>query len=215
MTVRSACLLLLAVAGCAPGAPGVLPQALQAAAANYPPMILNGNVHGTSGEPPRSCAAAGAKVEQKGGPTLLFGGADASNPDLCVMTAEGQTFKAWYGIWLTDWPGAAQAYPAMRQVMTGPSGTLAGFDVNMTPALQYHDLIRNEGVEDILLLGKSYHALKISHYREGFGSNVYRSVSTVWKDIPTGLLVYATYNHISGKPELDDPLIPTAIIPAP
>ncbi len=74
--------------------------------------------------------------------------------------------------------------------------------------------MRNEGIEDISLLGTAYHALKISHYREGFGGNNYRSVSTVWKDIPTGMLIYGTYQHIAGKPEIDDPLLPTAITPA-
>ena len=41
---------------------------LQAAAANYPPMILGNNVHATNGQDrPLACAAPGAKVEQKGG----------------------------------------------------------------------------------------------------------------------------------------------------
>ena len=82
----------------------------------------------------------------------------------------------------------------------------------MSPAASFHDLVRNEGVEDIYLLGKSYHALKISHYREGFNGNNYRSVSTVWKDIPTGMTIYGTYNHIAGQPEIDDPLLPTEIV---
>lgn len=36
----------------------------------------------------------------------------------------------------------------------------------MMPGAQWHDLIRNEGVENISLLRKTYHAVKISHYRE-------------------------------------------------
>ncbi len=64
-------------------------------------------------------------------------------------------------------------------------------------------------METIKLLGRSYRAIKLAHYREGFGGNIYRSVSTIWKDLPTGLLIYGTYQHISGAPELDDPLIPT------
>lgn len=203
-------LLALAASGCV-AAPGVEP----AGAANYPPMILGGNVRATDGtDLPRSCAAAGARVEQKGGPTFEFAGADPSDPDLCVMKVGGEAVKAWYGIWLTEWPGAADARIALRQVIRGPSGTVAGFDTTMTPGLRWHDLVRNEGVEDIALLGGAYHAMKISHYREGFDGNNYRSVSTIWKDIPTGMLIYGTYQHISGRPEIDDPLIPTAIVPA-
>ena len=203
--------LLLALAGCA-GVQGNLPPGVQGAAANYPPMILGGTVHATDGSDiPLACAAPGARVEQKGGPTFEFAGADPSEPDLCVMKVNGETVKAWYDIWLTDWPGAADARPALRQVIHGPSGTVAGFDTHMLTGLQWHDLVRNEGVEDLVVLGTTYRTLKISHYREGFAGNNYRSVSTVWKDIPTGMLVYGTYQHISGKPEIDDPLIPTAI----
>ncbi len=207
-------LLLLAAPGCTmPPAP--VPSAEQAAAANYPPMILGSNVHPTDGhDVPRSCPPAGARVEQKGGPTFDYGGADPSDPDLCVMTIGGDAVKAWYGIWVTVWPGADDGHVALRQIMHSPSGTVTGFDTVIQPGLQWHDLVRNEGVEDIVLLGKQYHALKISHYREGFGDNHYRSVSTVWKDIPTGMLIYGTYQHIAGQPEIDDPLLPTAIIPA-
>ena len=178
-------------------------------------MILGRNVHAADGgQPPRSCPAQGARVEQKGGPAFEYGGADASDPDLCVMKIGDDTVKAWYGIWVTDWPSADKGHAALRQVLRGPTGTVTGFDTVIQPGLQWHDLVRNEGVEDIQLLGRTYHAAKISHYREGFGDNDYRSVSTVWKDIPTGMLVYGTYQHISGAPEIDDPLLPTAIVPA-
>ena len=216
MTTRVGWLLLAAtVAGCAGSGAGGLPATVQGAATNYPPLILGGTVRATSGgEQPLACAAPGSRVEQKGGPTIEFEGADPSDPTLCVMKVAGGTVKAWYDIWLTDWPGAAEARTALRDVIQGPSGTVTGFDTRMLPGLQWHDLIRNEGVEDLTLLGKTYHALKISHYREGSEGNNYRSVATVWKDIPTGMLIYATYQHISGKPEIDDPLIPTAIVAA-
>ena len=212
------CLLALAASACAaPASPttsGLSPD-VQAAAANYPPLILGGNVHPTDGhERPLSCAPAGARLEQKGGPTMVFGGADPADPDLCLMTVGGQQVHAWYDIWVTDWPGAADGHNALRSVIAGPSGTVVGFDTHMLPGLQWHDLVRNEGVEDISLLGHAYHALKISHYREGFDGNDYRSVSTVWKDIPTGMLLFGTYQHIAGRPEIDDPIIPTAIVPA-
>ena len=216
MTVTKAGMLLLAMGlgGCTTNL-AALPLSVQAAVANYPPMILGGTVHATDGtEQPRPCAAPGARVDQKGGPTFVFGGNDPADPALCVMTVDGQTVKGWYDIWLTDWPGAADSRLALQQVIRGSSGTVAGFDTHMASGLQWHDLIRNEGVEDLDLLGHAYHALKISHYREGFDGNNYRSVSTIWKDIPTGMLIYGTYQHISGRPEIDDPLLPTAITPA-
>ena len=213
MTLRLPSLLLLAVAGCATSNTSLLPLNLQGAAADYPPMILFANVHATDGhEPPRSCAPPGARVDAKGGPSFVYGGADPSDPDLCLLTIDGQPAKAWYDIWLTDWPGAANSHPALRQIINGPSGTVTGFDTQVIAGRQYHDLIRNEGVEDIYLLGKQYHALKLSHYREGYDGNSYRSVSTVWKDIPTGMLIFGTYQHIAGAPEIDDPLIPAAIV---
>ncbi len=222
----------LAISGCASGPPQAasqvasqaaspaalpaLPPSVQGAAANYPPLILGANVHPTDGrEPPRPCPAPGSQVALKGGPVMAWGGADPSDPDLCLFTADGQPVQAWFGIWQADWGGAEGGRAALKRTMTAPSGAVAGFDTDMGRGRRYHDLLRNEGVEDILLLGHAYRALKISHYREGFDGNDYRSVSTVWKDIPTGLLIYGTYQHIAGRPEIDDPLIPTAIVTPP
>jgi len=190
--------------------------ALEQARRNYPPLIIGANTEAVGGPVSlRSCARAGGRVEQKGGPTFEFLGADPANPDLCRMRVGGETVEGWYGIWLTAWPGADQAYPALKRVIQGGTGTVEGFDVHMSKTLNYHDLIRNEGVESINLLDKTYRAIKISHYREGFDGNTYRSVSTIWKDLPTGLLLYGTYQHISGTPVVDDPLIPTKIVSAP
>lgn len=214
----AACGACVALAGCgvAPGGTATTTPGLQQAMANYPAMILGGNVHATDGiDVPRACPAPGARVEQKGGPTFEYGGADPSNPALCVMRVDGQVLKGWYGIWLTDWPGADQAAPGLGRLMASRSGDVVAFDTNMKAGYNFHDLMRNDGVEDIALIGRAFHTLKISHYREGYDGNDYRSVATVWKDIPTGMIVYATYNHIAGRPEVDDPLIPTAIVPAP
>ena len=187
---------------------------LQQAARNFPPMIIGANTTAGSGPVlPRACPEAGGRVEQKGGPTMDYLGSVPGQPDLCRMRIGDDTVEGWYGIWLTDWPGAAQAYPALRQAMEKGTGAVVGFDVTVAPGYAYHDLIRNEGVEHIRLLGHAYEAIKLAHYREGADGNSYRSVSTIWKDLPTGLLIYGTYQHISGAPVVDDPLIPTAIIP--
>jgi hypothetical protein len=204
----------LMLGGCATQI-GFADPGLQQAARNFPPLIVGNNTQAVSGPVAvRSCPAAGGRVEQKGGPTMEFLGASPTNPDLCVMRIEGETVQAWYGIWMTDWPGADKAYPALTRVMRSGTGDIEGFDVQMAPGYWYHDMLRNEGVEDLSLLGTRYQAIKIAHYREGFGSNGYRSVSTIWKDLASGLLLYGTYQHISGAPVVDDPLIPTAIKPA-
>lgn len=198
-------------------APGP-PSALEGALRNYPPLIVGANTRADfapGSAVPRSCPPAGSRVEQKGGPTMEYGGASPTDPDLCLMKVGGEEVQAWYGIWATAWPGADYARRALQKIMNSRTGDVVGFDTAATPEIKWHDLIRLEGIEDIKLLGRTYTAMKLSHYREGFDGNTYRSVSTIWKDIPTGMLIYGTYQHISGQPELDDPLIPTAIVPAP
>jgi hypothetical protein len=209
---------LFALAACANiGAQPGGNTSLAEAVGNFPPMIIGANVHPTdgSGPYPRSCPAAGSRVEVAGQPAMEFLGASKTNPDLCLMRIDGDTFYAWYGIWGQDWPGGPASYPALKRIIHGRTGEIAAWDTVAAPNIKWHDVIRNEGIEDINLLSKTYRAMKLAHYREGYDGNIYRSVSTVWKDIPTGLLIYGTYQHISGKPEIDDPIIPTAIIPAP
>jgi hypothetical protein len=186
---------------------------LQQAIRNYPPLIMGYNVHDSTGTPPRSCPRAGSRVEQKGGPAFEYLGASTANPDLCRVRIGPDTANAWFGIWLTDWPGADAAYPALKRLFAAQTGAIEAFDVRMGVGREYHDLMRNEGIEDISLLGHTYRAMKVSHYREGFNRNFYRSVSTVWKDMDSGMLIYGTYQHISGAPEIDDPIIPTRIVP--
>lgn len=204
---------LLLLGGCM-GRMEFADQRLAGARGRFPPLIVGANTEAVTGPVQvRSCPRAGARVEQKGGPTFEYLGASPSSPDLCRMRVGGETVEGWYGIWLRDWPGFEQAYPALTKVMQGGTGAVEGFDVSIGQGIMFHDLIRNEGVETIKLLDASYRAIKLAHYREGFGGNTYRSVSTIWKDLGSGLLIYGTYQHISGRPELDDPLIPTKISP--
>lgn len=211
----TALLLVVAVPAAAQTAahkPGQNPG-LDAAARRYPPIITGVNTRPTDGTLALSCPAAGARVETKGGPTFEYLGT-TDTPDLCRMRIGGEEVQAWYGIWLTSWPGADNAHPALKQVMSGRTGDVVGFDVRMGPGYAYHDLLRNEGIERVKILGATYQAMRLSHYREGFEGNTYRSVATAWKDMATGMILYSTYQHISGTPVIDDPLIPTAIVPA-
>ena len=206
----------------APGAPGD-PAGLQQALRNFPPLTIVNNVRAVAppGAPiPPPCPKTGSRVEQKGGPTLEFLGTVEGKPDLCHMRVAGTEFDAWFGIWATTRPGADFAYRALQRVLQSKTGDVVGFDTVAEPAAAppfaaWHDLIRHDGIEEIRLLDKTYTALKLSHYREGFEGNSYRSNSTVWIDIASGLPLYATYQHISGTPDLDGTLVPTAIVPAP
>ncbi len=210
-----------------PPSPAAATQAnagLRQALTRFPPMIIGANVTAITDPEtaiPPSCPKPGARVEQKGGPTILFLGTspanpDRASPDLCRMKLGDDALDAWFGIWGTTWPGADPASRAIKLAYHSRTGTVIGFDTVAAPGIAaWHDLIRNEGVEAIPLLDKTYRAVKLAHYREGFGGNSYRSVATLWTDLDTGLPLYATYQHIAGRPELDSPLIPTAILPAP
>ena len=210
-------LLLAAAPALAQGGPSPDTAGLNDALTRFPPLILGANVHAAAANEavPRPCPARGARVEQKGGPTLVFEGIAGTDPTLCHMRVGPDEMDAWFGIWGTTWPGAVPAAKALAQIMHSKTGEVAAFDTVAVPGVaEWHDLIRNDGVEDLNLLGHTYHTLKLAHYREGYSGNIYRSVATLWVDVPTGLPVYATYNHIAGRPELDSPLIPTAIVPA-
>ena len=41
--------------------------------------------------------------------------------------------------------------------------------------------------------------------------NIYRSVTTVWKDTATGAVLFTTYDHIAGRPALEQAFIPVRI----
>ncbi len=190
---------------------------LAAATLRYPPMILAATVRAADAQAAhaRPCPGAGARVEQRGGPAVVYAGAEPGQPELCRMLFDGQPASAWFGIWLTIWPGAEQARPVLARLVRGRAGDIEGFVVRMTPDLAFYDILRNEGFETLSLLGRTYRTVKVSHYREGLAPNTYRSVVTGWKDLDTGIVVYVTYQHISGAPETATPLDPTRIVTAP
>ena len=189
---------------------------LDAAVRNYPPLIIGANTRVTDGSGPFAWPCPdGGSVRQTNGTVTVYRGATLGHPALCLMRIGGMAVQAWYGIWLTTWPGADQAAVAMDHLIHGRTGDMEAFDVRLGPTFSFHDVMRNDGVESIRLLGRTYQALKLSHYREGADGNIYRSVTTGWKDLATGMLLYVSYQHIAGAPEIGVPLIPAAIDPAP
>ncbi len=154
-------------------------------------------------------------MTQIDGVVTTYHGSSPGRPALCRIRIGATDAEAWYGIWLTTWPGADQAAAAMDRLIHGRTGQTEAFDVRMSPTFSFHDVLRNDGVETIRLLDRTYQALKISHHREGAEGNIYRSVTTGWKDMATGMLLYVTYQHISGSPEVGVPVLPVAIDPVP
>jgi hypothetical protein len=191
------------------------PSDLQQAVRNFPALIIGANTRMADGTGPfaRSCPDGGI-VRQIDGVTTAYGGASPGRPALCRLRIGETDVQAWYGIWLTTWPGAEQAAVAMDRLIHGRTGQVEAFDVRMSPTFSFHDVMRNDGVESIRLLGHTFQALKISHYREGAEGNIYRSVTTGWKDLATGMLLYVTYQHIAGSPEIGVPVLPAAIEPS-
>ena len=206
----------LVMATMAGPAAGQTATGLEMAVRNYPPLIIGANTRVTDGSGPfaRPCPEGGS-VRQINGTTTAYGGSSPGRPSLCRMQIGGTAVEAWYGIWLTTWPGADEAAIAMEHLIHGRTGDMEAFDVRLSPTFSFYDVMRNDGVESIRLLGRTYQALKLSHYREGAEGNIYRSVTTGWKDLATGMLLYVTYQHISGSPEVGVPLLPAAIDPPP
>lgn len=119
--------------------------------------------------------------------------------DLCRMTRVDATADFYFGVWRSDWPGAGQAYPAIKAVVTGGTGTRASFVTRSYPGLQWKDSFTNDGIEPIVVEGRTYEALKLAHERDGIEGNTYHSVITSWRDIATGISLKVVENQISGQ----------------
>jgi hypothetical protein len=139
--------------------------------------------------------------------------ARARNPPVHLIVHSTGLKLCGAGEWLFEKHGtrtAEQATVAMDRLIYGCTGQIEAFDVQLSPAFPFRDVLRNDGVESIRLLGRTFKALKISHCRKGAEGNVYRSVTTGWKDLATGMLVYVTYPHIAGQTHSACPKQPLA-----
>ncbi len=111
---------------------------------------------------------------------------------------DGRGYYYW-GVWRTDWPGAGDAYPALRTVILGPVGTRATFDTRSIPGMQWHDSLTNEGTDTLVVDGRTHTVLRLAHEREGFEGNSYHSIITSWRDVATGATLRTVENQISGQ----------------
>jgi hypothetical protein len=168
-----------------------------------PPMDTGPGIWATdgSGPAPPACPRAGTVVQRGMLPAIEYRGAAPDDPALCLVRIGTTDLPMYFGMWAREWPGSAAARDAIGRAIHGPTGKAIIFDTSMAPGLQWHDVIRNEGLEELNVFGQRRPTVKIAHYREGYGGNTYRSVTTGWKDLQSGAVIYVTYRHISGRPE--------------
>ena len=150
---------------------------------------------------PPPCPPAFGIVDRSVGPTTVYLGTDSADPELCRIKRGSDVEEFYFGTWNKAWPGAEAARRALRRVYAGPPGTSVTFDVSAGPGLQWHDTLRNGGIESLRVLGQVFPTMRVVHEREGFDGNSYHSIITGWKDLATGMTIYQNYQHISGHPE--------------
>lgn len=149
--------------------------------------------------PPAACPPEPTRVVRSAGGVIDYTGTVPGIPELCHLIRGDGPGDFYYGSWRSDWPGAGQAYPAIRAVVTGPKGTRVSFVTRSYPGFQFDDSYVNEGVETLVVDGKSYSVLRVAHERNGIDGNTYHSIITSWRDVLTGISLKALENQISGQ----------------
>lgn len=151
-------------------------------------------------EPPPPCPPHPVRVVRSTGGTVDYLGSVPGIPELCRLrrTSDGEA-DFYLGIWRSDWPGAGQAYPAIRAAIHGPKGMRTSFVTRSVPGMQWIDSYTNEGVETLIVGGTARQALRLAHEREGVEGNTYHSVITQWKDLATGAVLKTVERQISGQ----------------
>ena len=128
-----------------------------------------------------------------------YAGTAPGIPELCRIRRNGEESEFYFGVWRSDWPGAGQAYPAIRTAVLGPVGTKTTFITRSIPGWQWVDTFINEGVEQVTVDGRTYKALRLAHERQGIEGNTYHSIITGWRDVETGISLRTVENQIAGQ----------------
>ena len=150
-------------------------------------------------EPMPACPPSPIRVMHSVGAPTLYTGAYPGIAELCHLGPIGAGGYFYFGIWNMEWPGAGAAYPAMKTAIDGKVGTRVAFVTRSNPGLQWTDTIINEGIEPLVINGRTYRTLKMAHERDGIEGNTYHSIITVWRDTQTGANVKVVENQISGR----------------
>lgn len=151
-------------------------------------------------EAPAACPTAHLRVIRSAGGMIDYLGTVPGVPELCheVRTADGAG-DFYFGLWRSDWPGAGQAYPALRAALYGPVGTRTTFVTRSWPGLQWNDSFINLGPDTVTVAGVPHRALRIAHERDGIEGNTYHSIITQWRDVATGVTLRTFEDQISGR----------------
>ncbi len=175
------------------------PRRISAALALGVPLVTAPG-SAAAAEPPAACPADPVRVVRSVGGTVDYLGSVSGIPELCRLrrTSDGEG-EFYLGMWRSDWPGAGQAYPAIRAAIHGSVGTRTSFVTRSAPGLQWIDSYTNEGVETLMVGGTARPALRIAHERKGIEGNTYHSVITQWKDLATGAVLKTLERQISGR----------------
>lgn len=148
---------------------------------------------------PAACPADHVRVVHSNGPPTDYLGVYPGLPELCFQRRGNDPGYYYYGTWKTDWPGAGEAYPAVKTVLDSPKGTRTSFITRALPGWQWVDSFTNEGIETMDVGGKTYRVLRLAHEREGFDGNTYHSIITSWRDVATGINLKTVEQQISGQ----------------
>lgn len=150
-------------------------------------------------ETPASCTPTPLEVVRSRGGVIDYLGAVSNIPDLCRVVRSGEEGLYYFGLWKTDWPGAGEAYPAIKAVMSGPFNTRTDFVTRSVPGMQWVDSFINEGIETVMVDGVPYETLRLAHERRGIAGNTYHSIITSWRDVKTGANLRTYEQQISGQ----------------
>ena len=148
---------------------------------------------------PAACPSEPMQVVRSRGGVVNYLGTVPTVPDLCRMQRADGIGAFFYGSWRADWPGAGEAYPAIKQVVLGKPGDRIDFVTRSIPGMQWVDSFINEGREPLVVDGVSYTTLRLAHERKGIEGNTYHSVITVWRDVGTGVTLRVNENQIAGQ----------------
>lgn len=172
--------------------PRCLVFALGLAASGLAPVLAAAQI-------PAACPSVPTTVTRSRGGQIEYRGTMPNVPDICRQVRADGPGDYYFGVWRIDWPGAGQAYPAIKNVALGAPGARISFVTYSAPGLQFVDSIINEGIEPMVVDGTTYQTLKLAHERKGFGGNTYHSIITIWRDVKTGVALRTLEQQISGK----------------
>ena len=148
---------------------------------------------------PTACPSRPVRVVRSAGGVIDYRGTYPGVPDLCRMERADGRGDFYYGVWRIDWPGAGQAYPAIKTVVDAGPGTRISFVTRSIPGMQWLDSFTNEGLEPMVVDGRRYTTLRLAHERAGIEGNTYHSIITTWRDVATGIALRTVEDQIAGQ----------------